>query len=427
MPRRLILDYLIPLLLVRGVFPSPKLLARSARHKTLYEPFVRAVRSGDFAAYERQLEVAQKRLMARGTYLVVERAREGAVRGLLKKACVPRLPFPARTAQSTDVPCPRRSWVLEGKPARMSIERFRSYYNAAQALGLEEDVRLGRVRRDEVERRKKGGEIDGEEMECLLANMIYKVRREPKKPFLARAEAQADAWCCAGFAQGLHLARASTRRPVQGQALPLVRGRPLFPPLGARADASAHAQVSTVPQQGRGVHAREGREGDEGEAEGRGAGGGGSGGGDCDGTIVALAASSALRRVLERGDSDRERELLEPPGAPSQLSLISRASSFPLSSATDPPSSHQQKRPGFFMASLPPLRGASSRSSTPAPAPPAASSSATAAGAGVLPGEGDLWSNILDSVKGSRTTLSKPCFVLGASLVSGRRDPPPTR
>ncbi|TNY18133.1 hypothetical protein DMC30DRAFT_403948 [Rhodotorula diobovata] len=66
------------------------------------------------------------------------------------------------------------------------------------------------------------------------------------------------------------------------------------------------------------------------------------------------------------------------------------------------------------MASLPPLRGASSRSSTPAPAPPAASSSATAAGAGVLPGEGDLWSNILDSVKGSRTTLSKPCFVLGA-------------
>ncbi|TNY18134.1 COP9 signalosome complex subunit [Rhodotorula diobovata] len=147
----LILDYLIPLLLVRGVFPSPKLLARSARHETLYEPFVRAVRSGDFAAYERQLEVAQKRLMARGTYLVVERAREGAVRGLLKKA-----------------------WVLEGKPARMSIERFRSYYNAAQALGLEEDVRLGRVRRDEVERRKKGGEIDGEEMECLLANMIYK-------------------------------------------------------------------------------------------------------------------------------------------------------------------------------------------------------------------------------------------------------------
>ncbi|GAA5945530.1 hypothetical protein JCM3775_004191, partial [Rhodotorula graminis] len=147
----LILDYLIPLLLVRGVLPSPKLLARSARHKTLYEPFVRAIRQGDFAGYERQLEVAQKRLMQRGTYLVVERAREGAVRGLLKKA-----------------------WVLEGKPARMSIDKFRAYYNAAQAVGLEEDVRLGRLRREAVPRRTKEGEIDGEEMECLLANMIYK-------------------------------------------------------------------------------------------------------------------------------------------------------------------------------------------------------------------------------------------------------------
>ncbi|BGP36247.1 COP9 signalosome (CSN) subunit [Rhodotorula kratochvilovae] len=147
----LILDYLIPLVLLRGVFPSSKLLARSARHKTLYEPFVRAVREGDFAAYERQLEHAQKRLMERGTYLVVERAREAAVRGLLKKA-----------------------WVLEGKPARLGIETFRSYYNAAQAVGLEEDVRLGRLRRDEVAKRRKEGEIDGEEMECLLANMIYR-------------------------------------------------------------------------------------------------------------------------------------------------------------------------------------------------------------------------------------------------------------
>lgn len=85
---------------MRGVVPSPKLLARSARHKTLYEPFVRAIHQGDFAGYERQLEVAQKRLMQRGTYLVVERAREGAVRGLLKKACVPS-PSPALTLPSS--------------------------------------------------------------------------------------------------------------------------------------------------------------------------------------------------------------------------------------------------------------------------------------------------------------------------------------
>ena len=55
---------------------------------TLYRPFIDAIKLGDVPAYERQLELAEKRLMERGTYLVVERAREAAVRGLLKKACV---------------------------------------------------------------------------------------------------------------------------------------------------------------------------------------------------------------------------------------------------------------------------------------------------------------------------------------------------
>jgi len=88
-----------------------------------------------------------------------------------------------------------RSWVLEGKPARMSIDTFRAYYNAAQAVGLEEDVRLGRLRRDDVPRRRKEGEIDGEEMECLLANMIYKVRRSTQDLFGSSASpcARADA------------------------------------------------------------------------------------------------------------------------------------------------------------------------------------------------------------------------------------------
>lgn len=53
---------------------------------TLYRPFIDAIRRGDTGAYDEQLEVAQKRLMERGTFLIVERAREAAVRGLLKRA-----------------------------------------------------------------------------------------------------------------------------------------------------------------------------------------------------------------------------------------------------------------------------------------------------------------------------------------------------
>lgn len=47
-----------------------------------------------------------------------------------------------------------RRWILEGKPARLSVDTFRRYYT--QGAGID---------------------IDGEEMECVLANMIFKVRR----------------------------------------------------------------------------------------------------------------------------------------------------------------------------------------------------------------------------------------------------------
>ncbi|GAA5945527.1 hypothetical protein JCM3775_004190 [Rhodotorula graminis] len=65
------------------------------------------------------------------------------------------------------------------------------------------------------------------------------------------------------------------------------------------------------------------------------------------------------------------------------------------------------------MPAPPSMRGSTTPSSLAAPAPPTTASSSSAPGV-VLPGDGDLWSNILDSVKGSRSTPSKPCFVLGA-------------
>lgn len=87
-PYRLILDYLIPILLLRGVLPTKKALRRRefSRLKQVYEPFIRAIKTGNVALYDEQLKQAEKRLVQRGTYLVVERAREGAVRGLMKAA-----------------------------------------------------------------------------------------------------------------------------------------------------------------------------------------------------------------------------------------------------------------------------------------------------------------------------------------------------
>lgn len=121
----------MPVQLLRGVLPSRFLLHNATRIRAVYAPFLEAFRTGNVDLYDRQLKAAEKRLMQRGTYLVVERAREGAVRALLKKA-----------------------WILEGKPKRMTVGRFAQYLNAGVG---------------------GAGRLDDEEVECILANMIARV------------------------------------------------------------------------------------------------------------------------------------------------------------------------------------------------------------------------------------------------------------
>jgi hypothetical protein len=83
---RLILTYLIPLRLLRGLFPSPALLSRYPRLEETFTPFIQAIKAGDVREYDERLEWAQPRLVGMSVYLVVERAREGCLRGLFKKA-----------------------------------------------------------------------------------------------------------------------------------------------------------------------------------------------------------------------------------------------------------------------------------------------------------------------------------------------------
>ncbi|SCV68343.1 BQ2448_464 [Microbotryum intermedium] len=126
---RRILSYLIPIMLLRGILPTERNLKKAGRLETIYRPFIEAYKSGNVQAYDRHLLYTEKRLMERGTYLVVERAREGVVRNLIKKA-----------------------WTLEGKPPRMSVADLRRYCIAGSG--------------DET--------VDSDEMECILANLIGK-------------------------------------------------------------------------------------------------------------------------------------------------------------------------------------------------------------------------------------------------------------
>ncbi|KAK4684132.1 hypothetical protein P7C73_g6068, partial [Tremellales sp. Uapishka_1] len=123
----LILTYLLPLHLLRGSFPSAPLLSRYPRLDSLFTPFIDAIKDGNVKEYDERLEWAQPRLVGMSVYLTVERAREVCLRGLFKKA-----------------------WIASDKSSRIPIETFR--------IALE----LHQV------------EVDAEEVECMVANMIYR-------------------------------------------------------------------------------------------------------------------------------------------------------------------------------------------------------------------------------------------------------------
>ncbi len=147
---RLILTYLIPLRLLHGLLPSPALLALYPRLELLFTPFIAAIKSGNVREYDERLEWAQPRLVGMSSYLVVERAREGCLRMLFKKAWV--LSIGSKGSQADGV----IRWIASKKSTRIPVSTFRI------ALELH------------------GVEADGEEVECMVANMIYRVSQAPQ-------------------------------------------------------------------------------------------------------------------------------------------------------------------------------------------------------------------------------------------------------
>ncbi|OLL27119.1 Protein CSN12 [Neolecta irregularis DAH-3] len=126
--QELILTYLIPTLLVTSHSrPKPALLSRFPNLERLYSPIATALRSGNLREYDLALVAGETEFITRRTYLTVERARVLAVRNLF-----------------------RRTWLLSDTNTRLSIETFRV---ALQVSGIS---------------------VDLEEVECMLANMIYK-------------------------------------------------------------------------------------------------------------------------------------------------------------------------------------------------------------------------------------------------------------
>lgn len=82
---RRILSYLIPIKLLKGVLPSQRLLDNYPALSHLYQPLVRAYRIGDLKGYDDALFADRGALISRGTFLIMERVREGCLRTLFKR------------------------------------------------------------------------------------------------------------------------------------------------------------------------------------------------------------------------------------------------------------------------------------------------------------------------------------------------------
>lgn len=134
---RLILMYLIPTrLLTKQLLPTRVLLSRHPRLAALFLPFTQCIKSGNLKKFDEALAAGEEEFVRRRIYLTLERGREVVLRNLFRKTYM---------LQTTDLPA----------KTRVSLELFRAVVEVSSGLGR--------------------GEMEAEEVECLLANMIYSV------------------------------------------------------------------------------------------------------------------------------------------------------------------------------------------------------------------------------------------------------------
>lgn len=139
--KELILTYLIPChLLTTHTLPTTSLLAPYPRLQKLFLPLSRCIKRGDLSGFDAALVAGEDEFTKRRIYLTLERGRDIALRNLLRKVFIA-----GGFEESKDpaVPPVRRT--------RIPIAEF----GAAISLGSKESM-------------------DSDEVECLLANMIYK-------------------------------------------------------------------------------------------------------------------------------------------------------------------------------------------------------------------------------------------------------------
>lgn len=139
--RRLILTYLIPChLLTTHTLPTKALLEPYPRLRDLFLPLSNCIKQGNLAGFDAALVKGEEEFVKRRIYLTLERGRDIALRNLLRKVFI---------AGGFEPP---KDGGAPVRRTRVPVAEF----GAAISLGSKE-------------------RMENDEVECLLANMIYKV------------------------------------------------------------------------------------------------------------------------------------------------------------------------------------------------------------------------------------------------------------
>ncbi|KAF2868695.1 hypothetical protein BDV95DRAFT_579069 [Massariosphaeria phaeospora] len=148
-----ILTYLIPCrLLTRHAVPTATLLSSYPNLKQLFGPLISCIKSGNLAGFDEALLSGEQEFVKRRVFLTLERSRDIALRNLLRKVYL------------------AEGWedLKEGQTETDRIRKSRipiSHFATA--------IRIA----------GNGQAVEDDEVECLLANMIYK---QQMKGYIAR-------------------------------------------------------------------------------------------------------------------------------------------------------------------------------------------------------------------------------------------------
>lgn len=140
---RRILTYLIPCrLLTSHVLPTQAFLEPFPRLQRLFLPLAKCVRQGDLRGFDQALLDGEDFFVRKRIYLILERSRDIALRNLLRKVFI---------AGGFDEP--KEANVAPVRRTRVPVAEFQAAISMSNRTSV----------------------IDADEVECLLANMIYKV------------------------------------------------------------------------------------------------------------------------------------------------------------------------------------------------------------------------------------------------------------